>query len=319
MRLGTGIAFAAMVGALAGCAAKDSQVQVRAIADPASKLGVGSERVAEARGQLALGNVGLAIEAFHAALRDQPNDIDAMNGLAACYDAMGRSDLSRQYYEAALAVAPRNPTVLTAFAASAEAQGDRAQAAELRSEAAEASGSPASPPPSPDLAMAATSITIALPTARAEPLQVVEAAAAPDGPRLQRLSPGEVALLTGSEPAWRPQVVARTAQSVTVHWVALDDGAARPMVRLLNAARVQGLAARTRDYLVERGWRRVEIGDAYSVRASSIVLYPRDREAAGRSLAAQFGFRPGLSRQGQQIVVLLGRDARAGRGASARG
>jgi hypothetical protein len=140
------------------------------------------------------------------------------------------------------------------------------------------------------------------------------------------LSPGEVALLTTDEPVWQPRAVARTAQSTTVRaqsttlrWVALNDTGTRPNIRLLNAARNQGLAARTRDYLLARGWRKIEIGDADAVRASSLVMYPEGRHNTGRSLAAQFGFRPGLTQQGQVIVVLLGRDATAGRGAQARG
>ena len=67
------------------------------------------------------------------------------------------------------------------------------------------------------------------------------------------------------------------------------------------------------------GWRKIEIGDADEVRESSLVMYPETRHATGRSLAAQFGFRPGMTQQGEVIVVLLGRDATRGRGAQARG
>jgi hypothetical protein len=161
------------------------------------------------------------------------------------------------------------------------------------------------------------SVTIALPPARPAP-KLVRAVVSPDGPRLQRLSMGEVALLTAGEPAWRPTVMPRTAQSTTVHWVALNDSPA-PNVRLLNAARSQGLAARTRAYLLALGWRKIEIGDADAVRQSTLVMYPAGRQATGRSLAAQFGFRPGMTQQGQVIVVLLGRDAASSRVAQARG
>ena len=363
--------------AVAGCASGPGPVQVRAIANSASKLGAGSERLAEARGQLVLGNVGLAIEGFHAALREQPDNVEAMRGLAACYDSMGRADLSRQYYEAALAVAPHNPASLTAFAASLEAQGKVRQATEVRSEAAQASAqkalpvtliaalppapaparaSPAAPAPAlaaavapavaralpmasiaalaparapapavtnaqPAVAIAAVgqSVTVALPPPRPAARPIAQATMQPDGPRLQRLSFGEVALLTAGEPAWRPTLAARTAQSTTVHWVALKDSSPRPNVRLLNAARSQGLAARTREYLLARGWRNIEIGDADAVRASTLVMYPAGRQSTGRSLAAQFRVRAGLQQQGEVIVVLLGRDAAASKAAQARG
>lgn len=346
MRGGHAFLLSAATLAVAGCTAEAGQVQVRALADPASKLGVGSERLAEARGQLVLGNVGLAIEGFRAALREQPNSVEAMRGLAASYDAMGRTDLSRQYYEAALAVAPHDTRSLNAFAQSLEGQGKLAQASEVRREAAAAAAKPVAVhaayaiTPAPvtsvgrivnDVAVAAVgpSVTIALPPPRpaapaAEPVArapepIARAAVALDGPRLQRLSMAEVALLTAGEPAWRPTMVTRTTQSATVRWVALNDSGSQPNIRLLNAARSQGLAARTRDYLLARGWRKIEIGDADTVRESTLVMYPAARQATGRSLAAQFGLRGGTVQQGRVIVVFLGRDAAAGRIAQARG
>lgn len=339
MRGGPIFLLSAATLAVAGCTASTGQLQVRALADPASRLGTGSERLAEARGQLVLGNVGLAIEGFRAALREQPDSVEAMRGLAASYDAMGRTDLSRQYYEAALALAPHDARSLNAFAQSLEGQGKLKQALEVRSEAAAANRKPAalstaySLAPVPvaatgrivdDVAVAALgpSVTIALPPPRpvaAAPQPIARAAVAVDGPRLQRLSLGEVALLTAGEPAWRPTSVAGTARSTTVRWVALNDNTSQPNIRLLNAARSHGLAARTRDYLLARGWRKIEIGDADAVRESTLVTYPAARQATGRSLAAQFGLRGGTVQRGNVIVVFLGRDAAAGKVAQARG
>jgi hypothetical protein len=129
-------------------------------------------------------------------------------------------------------------------------------------------------------------------------------------PRLERLSLGEVALLTGTGTAWRGQVVAAAPQKVTVKWVPMTQvAAARPNIRLLNAARVQGLAARNRDYLVDRGWRKIQIGDASATRDRSLVLYPMLRPQLGRILAAQFGFRAQPTDSSDAFVVLLGRDA----------
>jgi hypothetical protein len=138
-------------------------------------------------------------------------------------------------------------------------------------------------------------------------------------PRLERLSLGEVALLTDTGSAWRGQVVARTPQKITVRWVPLTTAAVRPNIRLLNAARVQGLAARNRDYLFSRGWRKIEIGDASVTRDRSLVLYPMLRPQLGRSLAAQFGFRAQPVNSSDAFVVLLGRDSATGRTAQNRG
>jgi tetratricopeptide (TPR) repeat protein len=316
MRGGIAVVLGSAVLAVSGCATKPGPLQVRAIGDPASKMGAGSERLAEARGQLVLGNVGLAIEAYHAALREQPDSVEAMKGLAACYDSMGRADLSRHYYEAALAVSPHNGGVLNAFAGSLDASGERGQAAELRSEARQANA-PTAPTAASVAAVVEAGASVTIPLSPPRP--IAQRAAQPNGPRLQRLSPGEVALLTAGEPAWQPTVIARSARSTTVRWVALNDESSRPNVRLLNAAHSQGLAARTRDYLLARGWRRIEIGDADAVRDTTVVMYPAGRQVTGRSLAGQFGIRAGMLQQGQVIVVLLGRDAAASRIAQARG
>ncbi|MGZ2411058.1 tetratricopeptide (TPR) repeat protein [Sphingomonas sp. F9_3S_D5_B_2] len=324
MRRGMAFLLGAAAAAASGCATKDAaQVEVRSIGDRTAKLGVGNEKLAIARGQLALGNIGLAIEGYRAALREQPQNTEAMRGLANCYDHMGRVDLSRQYYEMALAVAPHSEVVLSAFAGSLEAQGKWDQALALRSEAGESVGQVA--PAMPQSALAGTpgaSVTVALPPAR------VAVAIAPTPPaieprsevvRLERLSPREVALVTAGQPIWQPRIVARTAQNVTVRWTPLGQRAGRPNIRLLNAARNQGLAARTRNYLANRGWRNIEIGDADAVLASSVVMYPAGRQATGHNLAGQFGFRPGIKQQGDAIVVLLGRDAAAGRNTQVRG
>src|SRR6185503_21242823 len=127
--------FAACLAA-AGCAA-EGELTIRPIADPSAKLRPGADRLADARAQLALGNVGLATEAFRKVIREQPDNVDAYAGLAACYDAMGRYDLARQNYEAALALAPRSPALLDALAVTLDKQGLREEAAQVRAEVAD--------------------------------------------------------------------------------------------------------------------------------------------------------------------------------------
>lgn len=130
------------------------------------------------------------------------------------------------------------------------------------------------------------------------------------GPRLERLSLREVELITVPGPRWRALMVGRTQRSATVRFVPLRQAAMRPTgVRVLNAARVDRLAARTRKYLAGRGWRAISIGDAGSVRERSVIYYPPDRRRTAERLSAQFGFliaqRPGA----RQVTILLGRDA----------
>jgi alkylation response protein AidB-like acyl-CoA dehydrogenase len=79
---------------------------------------------------------------------------------------------------------------------------------------------------------------------------------------------------------------------------------------LLNAARVQGLAARTRAYLTGRGFVGARIGDAPAVRRQSAILYSQVDARRAERLAAQFGFAL-EKREGVLlgVTILLGRDA----------
>jgi hypothetical protein len=380
--------------ALAGCAAP-KEVSIRPIADPAARLAAGD--LAAARGQLLLGNAGLALEAFRNIHRDRPSDPRALAGIADCYAAMGRFDLAQSNYEAALALAPHDPVLLTGLAAIYQGQGDTIRASALRHEAAAAAAaaapapvavaaaapartvaeraiaqpraaSRASPPPTAQIAAAAnastgsitvklppprpvevsaadvpveappppveaqqsqpsssvtvalpppqpsSSVTVALPPPRPAPAPTPQQDSAPQvvmapstEPRLVRLSRGQVALVTSDRPLWRGQASAPKLASTNVQWIPLRDSTAKPNVQILNAARHQGLAGSARTVLLDRGWRKIAVGDAPATRETSVVYYPRNRSALGRSLAAQFGVR---ARQidGDVLVLVLGRD-----------
>ena len=432
--------------AAAGCASAPKGVEVRPIADPSSKLRLGADGLADAKGQLAVGNVGLALEGFRKVARDYPDNAEAFAGMAACYEAMRRYDLAELKYQAALALAPHNTTLLARLAVVLDQQGKVDAAAGVRGEITEIASASAAldqaeadPVPTPAASLApAQTVTVAIPApklaargpvtlqglapaaeapkaeapipaprltdtaqvnvlaglaprlnpiavgqlapvinAPAEPVpamipgprltyqakvnvvaglspglnsvsvgQLAPELAMPAepvpamipaprlndqakvnvvaglktlAPRLERMSLGEVALLTGGGPVWRGQVVARTPQKLTVRWVPMTTAAVRPNIRLLNAARVQGLAARNRSYLLDRGWRKIEIGDATETRERSIVLYPAMRPMLGRSLAAQFGFRAQPTDSSEVFVVVLGRDAAGLRAALTRG
>jgi tetratricopeptide (TPR) repeat protein len=270
-------------------------------------------RVAEGNGQLALGNVALALESYRKALREQPDSVEALVGVATCYDRMGRFDLSRRHYEAALAVAPNDFDLYALFAQSLELQGRAGEAAQVKKELAarvvapeaarDAPGSvPVLPPPP------APSVTVALAPARSAPVAVekpvVREAAIPV--RLERLSLGEVALITRPDAGWQAATVARSAQSTTIRF----EPRRTSSVTLLNAARVGGLAARTRDYLSARGFKGAAIGDAPAVRLRSVIIYSEGYQARAERLAAQFGFaleRRSAAKTG--LTILLGRDA----------
>jgi Flp pilus assembly protein TadD len=88
------LSFGAVV--LTSCGTQ--MVEVRSIKQPlAQGRQPANFRLAEGNAQLLLGNVGLAVESYRKALREEPDNIDAIAGLATCYDRMGRTDLSRRY------------------------------------------------------------------------------------------------------------------------------------------------------------------------------------------------------------------------------
>lgn len=301
--------FLSVAAAIGAASCSSGELNVRAIKSP---LAAGHQpvdfRLAEGNGQLALGNVALALEAYRKALREDPQSVGAMMGIATCYDRMGRFDLSRRHYEMALAVRPADTDIYALFAHSLDTQGKRDEAARVKSELAtrvvapeaarEAPGSvPVLPPPP------APSVTVALAPPRSAPVAVEHSTAAV---RLERLSMGEVALITRPEPHWESRTVTRTATSTTIQF----EKKTAPAVTLLNAARVQGLAARTRVYLAVRGFSSAKIGDAPAVRRRSAILYAPSEQRRAERLAAQFGFT--LERQPNAksgVIVLLGRDA----------
>jgi len=357
---GMRIAAATLMLAATSCG-EEGKLEIRSTPSPfAAGQRAVSFRVAEAQAQYALGNVALALEGYRKAVREDPSSVDALAGIARCYDQMGRFDLSRRYYESALALAPGDTRTYANFAASLDKQGRREEASSLRAEMAQRLAAAAKPveaipatvptlavaetvpsqpiavrpepakvaaiavpyvapaparaapelqPPVTPAPVAARSVTIALAPARpASPPLVAPVQA---GPRLERLSLGEVALVTTAAPLWRAQMVERSPRSATIGFRPLARSPVRVAnVILLNAARSQGLAARTRAYLSERGWSRVAIGDAPRTMGMSTILYPANRRATAVRLANQFGFALRHQRsEAGTLTILLGRDA----------
>lgn len=334
MRIGGTCLIAAAMLVAGGCS-QDGKLEIRAIGSP---LAAGSRtvsfRVAEARGQFALGNVALALESFRKAAREDPTSVDALVGIAACYDRMGRFDLSRRNYEAALALTPGDPALLMAFAASLDQQQLGAEAARVRGEIGArmaAAAAPVAPPesaPTPSTGAAASALLPVLPTTVADavaaalesgdwlrdpPPAPVRQAAAPvrrDGPRLERLSLGEVKLITVAGPQWRVQQDRPTVRKPLTGAAAVRQAAAdRSGIRVYNAARVERLASRARSFLVGRGWTVAQVGDVQLPRSRSLIVYPSDRRATAAKLSSQLGFAMEQRSNVRQVTILLGRDA----------
>lgn len=457
--------------AATGCATERT-VQVRPLADPNTKLHYSGGLLAEARAQLAMGAVGLAIESFRTLQREQPDSVDVYAGLAACYAEMGRYDLTRTNYELALAYAPNDPALLQALASTLDKLGENEQAAQVRNEVRvgaataaglksaqassvtalgvpkaititvkvpEAASAPVvaqsetvriAPPtlaqarvelsssrvstmkkpslvasadfalPHSELSAAAalareaevqsakpfllptatvttlgvrtsqlpqrligSNVAVAIPEVAERPAIVairaerpavpapIPAAAVrwPDpapqsGPFLERTSLGEVALITVARPVQQARLQPRKPQlprlafiapppadrppvppmpkrlltAAALRWVPLKYASRPQNIALLNAARTDGLAARTRTALVDRGWRKIAIGNARTVRQHSLVLYAPGRFRVAARLAAQFRCKAVRVASVKSVIVLLGRDNALGRGAISR-
>ena len=304
-----------------------------------------------------MGRFDLARRHYEAALAVEPANAQILTALAGSLDAQGHREEAaavraeiEQRAAAALASAEVAETPLPAPSlAAAEpmiASGEIAlpgpvvapmATAIFQAEAA-STATAVQAPAQQTVAVAARSVTVALPPARpakaivdkapsnaATPVapQRQLAAATPvpqrSGARLERLSLGEVALVLNSRPQWQPTLVASSARSATVRFVPLKQAAASRTtgIRLLNAARIDGLAARTRTTLANRGWRNMVIGNAAASRTSSLVIYPATARVAARRLAAQFGFPLMLRADAKHVTVLLGRDAAARKSPSA--
>jgi hypothetical protein len=165
----------------------------------------------------------------------------------------------------------------------------------------------AAPAPAPVTAMASADTPPLQPYTRPVPKPAL---ADEEGPRLERLSLGEIGIVTTPGPMWRSTTVAMTERSTTVRWVPLREASAQSSrVRLLNAARVNRLAARTRSWLVAHGWSSMAIGDAPAARARSVIVYPARERALAQNLANQFGFAMEERSDVKIEKMLLGRDA----------
>jgi hypothetical protein len=202
-------------------------------------------------------------------------------------------------------------------------------------------------PPLPSPSPATPARIVRQQVAAPEPVRQVELSAAAslavNGPRLERTSRSEVALITAPQPrqtalldriplkqqmssAARPipapaapvRPPLRPVLAAMVQWLPLRYASGTQNVQLLNAARSHGLAGQTRTALVNRGWRKIGVGNAREVRQRSLVLYAPARALIARRLAMQFHCKAMKVAGLRSVVVLLGRDALLRRSAVAR-
>jgi tetratricopeptide (TPR) repeat protein len=272
---------------------------------------LGSTNLKEAQQNLSLGNPALAIDGFRKALRNEPGLIEAHTGMAAAYDRLGRYDLSRRYYEQALALDPQRKSTYLEMAASLLSQGRLSEAEGLEREAEQVTGvsvnlpeplsgrelaivsAPTSGPPKPRLAS---------PSANRGPAGVSQPYLA-----LKRVSRLEVALVA-SKSLGAP---ATAANESLLRGRSGAEGSGRRLLQIRNAMGRRGLAGRMGHYLQGNGWTRYQTADASRKRFSSLIVVPPTDYRRAVLLKRQLSFAPRIvtSNSTRSIILILGSDA----------
>jgi len=314
-----------------------SKLAVRALPAPESASMADAASLAKGRMLFARGEFALAADAFQKAARYDPKSADAYNGLAASYDQLGRYDLSRRYYELALAQAPEDGRVLRNFARSMLRQGNQLAARKLIAEAAaldqdgasqaaeQAQPQPSAPTPAPAQQASAepaspSAVTVSI---APEPLPAtLLPAAAPvtmaNSPSLfQRVAAtvldvfpqsqsGVNVMLDAPAPRAAPAPVPARASAPAIT-------SSAPHLHIMNAVGRKRQAARMSSYLKQDGWATISTGDSRNKLMRSRILFGASDAAAARKLAATLPFQPRLQRMrnAPAMFLLLGRDALA--------
>lgn len=201
----------------------------------------------DGRALLAAGDTPGAIAAFRAALVDAPQSIDALNGIAVAYDRMGRYDVSRSYYDTALAIDPNAAMVLNNLGYSLYLQGQYAAAIPLLQKATASNDNGARSTGQRVLTLIAARMReTAIASAETE-TEVAEAA--PPQARIEISSNGEQRLVLGA-PAPPRELTASLGEAaaqtmVAKPWTAKDDMA--QLAQAISTAR----AARAQAQLAE--------------------------------------------------------------------
>ena len=93
---------------VSGCAMQQNAAPEYRLSSSTQEAVPGASMLQRGRAQLDAGLNALAIEAFRAEIRSNPDSADAYNGLAVAYGRIGRDDLAQRYFETALAKDPGN-------------------------------------------------------------------------------------------------------------------------------------------------------------------------------------------------------------------
>jgi Flp pilus assembly protein TadD len=97
--------------------------------NPTTELEMGKQQFLDA-------NYGLAEKHFRKAVEQSPEDAEALMGLAASYDQLGRFDFAERAYKQLFKVGGRKPQIVSNYGYSKLLQGKKSEARKLFKEAA---------------------------------------------------------------------------------------------------------------------------------------------------------------------------------------
>lgn len=284
----------------------------------------GKAAPAEATSPLALGRAlyarqeyALAIEKFNEAVREMPDKPEGYNALAASYDMMGRYDVSRRYYELALARAPADGRIYRNMARSLRMQGREGEALAILAEwdalskdrVAVAEVAPAAnsgPPTRPAITSNDTKlVTTVYEVATApkslavESSSVVSVAASPAVPRARTSATIDIPAVTSASPNTRIEAMAPPQRSAIA------------AIRIMNGVGKRGLARGVQTWLGQTGWAQSRVGDLDRRFNRSYIVFPKSAEADALTLSRHLPFSTGkvVSEKASRVVLILGRNA----------
>jgi hypothetical protein len=216
----------ALIVASAGCSSTNRNIAIRSINSEAVTAAAAQDALARGDLLFSRGEHALALDAYRRAMRKDPADAHALNGVAISYAAIGRHDLAREFFELALARAPQDERIYRNFARSLMAQGRRDEAETLL---AQMSGAPrmANRPTLAQLAVGGTGM--------AKPVRQGAAA-------LDRVSMGEMRLRTAAVATPGRMNAQLSTAIVTV----AQDGASVPVASLSRELRAPIVQLSTR-------------------------------------------------------------------------
>ena len=252
---------------------------------------------------IAVGDYGLAIEAFNNALAADPKSVPAMNGLAIAYDRINREDIARTFFEKALAIDAHSANTLNNIAYLDLSHGNKEEALAYFARAKEALASGSTSQSSEQLATVVEN-NFAVASVKPQISAASVPAVAPEAPQL-------AALESISPKLWdlhldRADEKMRPLQSSSIPFAVTEGPSRDPggmtaavispksdsvyagrkvAIRIANGTGRYNMAHRFQRYLANKGVAVDHLVNERGERRQSTIYYSRGLEKAAEALA----------------------------------